>query len=90
MSKISEYKPFDTWLIVKPTEAPKTSESGIHFLEKKPIEGTVISIGDKVPIVENGDRVMFGRGSGTPVTVEGQVYHIMREEDVMMVLYDTP
>lgn len=86
MSKICEYKPFDTWLIVKPFDSPKKSDLGIHLLEKKPIEGIVISIGDQVSDVDKDDHVMFGKGSGTPITVEEETYHIMREEDVMLIL----
>ena len=63
--------------------------------KEKPQEGTVIAVGNgKVtddgtripPDVQTGDRILFGRYSGSDVTVDDSEYVIMREEDVLAIL----
>ena len=63
--------------------------------KEKPQEGEIISVGTgrttddgtHVPLsVKQGDRILFGKYSGSEVTVDGQEYLIMKEEDVLGVL----
>ena len=63
--------------------------------KEKPAEGEVISTGDGArkdsgeiiaPAVKAGDRVLFGKYSGTEVTIEGEEFLIMRESDILGVI----
>jgi chaperonin GroES len=63
--------------------------------KEKPQQGEIISVGTgrttddgkNVPLaVKQGDRILFGKYSGSEVTVDGQEYLIMKEEDVLGVL----
>jgi chaperonin GroES len=63
--------------------------------KEKPQEGTVIAVGTgkisdegkTMPLaVKQGDRILFGKYSGSEVTVNGQEYLIMKEEDVLGIL----
>jgi chaperonin GroES len=79
-------------------EEERTSAGGIVIPDsatEKPIQGEVIAIG-KGKILENGevlpldvkagDKVLFGKYSGTEVKVEGEELLVMREEDIMGVV----
>ena len=63
--------------------------------QEKPIQGEVIAVGHGKPLdngqvrpmdVKVGDRVLFGKYSGSEVKIEGQDLLVMREEDIMAVL----
>lgn len=97
MAKIN-LKPLADRVIVKPSEAEEKTKGGIilpDIAKEKPIEGTVIAIGPgktfddgKVvkPEVKVGDKVLYGKYSGTEVTVEGEEYLIMRESDIFAII----
>ncbi len=53
---------------------------------EKPQEGDVISVGLKVHDIKPGERVLFGKYTGTEVKLDGQDYLIMREDDVLGVI----
>lgn len=91
-------RPLHDRVIIKRLEAETKSAGGIVIPDsatEKPIKGEVIAVG-KGKILENGDirpldlkvgdKVLFGKYSGTEVKVEGDEYLVMREEDVMAVL----
>lgn len=93
MSKIN-LTPLADRVIVKPMEAEEKTKGGIilpDIAKEKPIEGTVVAIGPG-KIAEDGktvkmelkvgDKVLYGKYSGTEVTVEGTEYLIMRESDI--------
>ncbi|HUX61178.1 MAG TPA: co-chaperone GroES [Ignavibacteriaceae bacterium] len=97
MAKIN-LKPLADRVIIKPSEAEETTKGGIILpdtAKEKPIEGTVVAIGPgKVsedgkqvkPEVKVGDKVLYGKYSGTEVTVEGEEYLIMRESDIFAII----
>ncbi len=97
MAKIN-LKPLADRVIVKPAEAEEKTKGGIilpDIAKEKPIEGTVVAIGPgktaedgKVvkPEVKVGDKVLYGKYSGTEVTVEGEEYLIMRESDIFAII----
>ncbi len=97
MAKIN-LKPLADRVIVKPSEAEEKTKGGIILpdtAKEKPIEGTVVAIGPgktaddgKVvkPEVKVGDKVLYGKYSGTEVTVEGEEYLIMRESDIFAII----
>ena len=70
-------------------------ESLFHTAKEKPQEGKVIAVGPgaksedgkTIPMdVKVGDRVLFGKWSGTEVKVDGKEYSIMKESDIMGVV----
>jgi chaperonin GroES len=97
MAKIN-LKPLADRVIIKPSEAEEKTKGGIILpdtAKEKPIEGTVVAIGPgKVsedgkqvkPEVKVGDKVLYGKYSGTEVTVEGEEYLIMRESDIFAII----
>ncbi len=97
MAKIN-LKPLADRVIVKPSEAEEKTKGGIilpDIAKEKPIEGTVIAAGpgrtteDGKTVkmeVKVGDKVLYGKYSGTEVTVEGEEYLIMRESDIFAII----
>ncbi len=87
-------KPLADRVIIKPAEAEEKTSGGIILpdtAKEKPIEGTVVAVGPgktaddgKIikPEVKVGDRVLYGKYSGTEVTIGGEEYLIMRESDI--------
>ena len=85
-------------MIVKRLEEEKTSPGGIVIPDsaaEKPIRGEVVAVGNG-KVLENGqvrmldlkvgEKVLFGKYSGTEVKVDGVEYLVMREDDIMAVL----
>ena len=97
MSKLN-LKPLADRVIVKPAEALEVSKGGIILpdtAKEKPIEGTIVAVGPgKIneegktvkPEVKVGDKVLYGKYSGTEVTVDGEEYLIMRESDIFAIV----
>jgi chaperonin GroES len=91
-------RPLHDRVIVKRLEAENKSAGGIVIPDtagEKPDQGEVIAVGPGkrnedgklVPMdVKVGDRILFGKYSGTTVKVEGTEYLVMREEDIMGVV----
>ena len=91
-------QPLGDRIIVQPLEAAEITKGGIVLpdtAKEKPQEGKVVAVGkgkvtDKgvQPLeVKAGDRVLYGKYSGTEIsTKEGQEYLIMREEDVFAIV----
>jgi len=97
MSKIN-LKPLADRIVVKPAEAEEKTAGGIILpdtVKEKPVEGTVVAAGpgkvadDGKAIkmeVKVGDKVLYGKYSGTEVTINGVEYLIMRESDIFGIL----
>jgi chaperonin GroES len=91
-------RPLHDRVIVKRWEEEKTSPGGIVIPDsaaEKPIKGEVIAVGngkvldsgERIELaVKPGDKVLFGKYSGTEVKVDGEEYLVMREDDIMGVL----
>ena len=91
-------RPLHDRVIVKRLEEERKSAGGILIPDnatEKPDQGEVIAIGTgKVledgknrPLdVKVGDRILFGKYSGTSVKIEGTEYLVMREDDIMGVI----
>jgi len=85
-------------VIVKRLEEEKTTAGGIVIPDsaaEKPIKGEVIAVGNgkilengevRALDVKQGDKVLFGKYSGTEVKVDGDELLVLREEDIMGVL----
>jgi chaperonin GroES len=91
-------RPLHDRVVIRRTEEERTSPGGIVIPDtaaEKPIRGEVIAVG-KGKILENGevraldlkkgDKVLFGKYSGTEVKVDGEDLLVMREDDVMAVI----
>jgi chaperonin GroES len=91
-------RPLHDRVIIKRTEEERTSPGGIVIPDtatEKPIKGKVIAVG-KGRILEDGtvrpldlktgDKVLFGKYSGTEVKVDGQDLLVMKEDDIMAVI----
>lgn len=90
---MASLKPLGDRVVVKPKEAQEQTESGLYIPEtakEKPQQGTVISVGPgrtengtKIDMtVSEGDQVLYGKYAGTEVTLDGDEYLIMRENDI--------
>ena len=95
-----KFRPLHDRVVVKRVEAEGKTTSGIIIpdnAKEKPSEGEVVAVGPGgrdeagklIPIdVRAGDRVLFGKWSGTEVKIDGAEYLIMKESDIMGVLVD--
>lgn len=91
-------KPLGERILVKRVEEEEKSKGGIIIpdtAKEKPQEGKVIATGKGktledgkvVPLeVKEGDRILFGKYSGTEVKIEGEEHLIMREDDVLGII----
>ncbi len=98
MSQVKNFKPLYDRVLVKRLEAEERTAAGIIIpdtAKEKPMEGEVIAVGTgnrdeqgKVtPLaVKVGDRVLFGKWSGSEVKLDGEEYIIMKESDIMGIL----
>src|SRR5881394_2783155 len=96
-----EFRPLHDRVVVKRIEAEEKSAGGIIIpdtAKEKPSLGEVIAVGPGgrdeagklIPIdVKVGDRVLFGKWSGTEVKIDGQDLLIMKESDVMGIVEET-
>ncbi len=94
--------PLHDRIVVRRVEEAETTRGGIIIpdtAKDKPQEGEVIAVGKgkiseegKVrPLdVKEGDRILFGKYSGTEIKIDGEEFLIMREEEVLGVLHGTP
>jgi chaperonin GroES len=96
-----KFRPLHDRIVIKNIEAEAKSAGGIIIpdtAKEKPQEGEVVAVGPGgrddtgklVPIdIKVGDRVLFGKWSGTEVKIDDDEYLIMKEGDVMGVLVET-
>ncbi|MEW6062679.1 MAG: co-chaperone GroES [Bacteroidota bacterium] len=85
-------------IVVKPAEAEEKTKGGLYLpdtAKEKPVWGEVIAAGPgkttddgkKIPMeVKVGDRVLYGKYSGTEINIDGQEVLIMRESDVFAIM----
>jgi chaperonin GroES len=95
-----KFRPLHDRIVIKRIDAEAKSAGGIIIpdtVKEKPQQGEVVAVGPGgrdengklVPIdVKTGDRVLFGKWSGTEVKIDGAEYLIMKESDVMGVLVE--
>ncbi len=86
-------KPLADRVLVQPAAAEEKTASGIIIpdtAKEKPQKGTVIAVGtgkkDEPITVKVGDTVLYGKYSGTEISVEGKDYLMMRESDIFAIL----
>lgn len=93
-----QVKPLADRVVVRPFEELEIKKGGIIIpdtAKEKPMEGEIIEIGPgrtteegkKISLdVKKGDRVLYGKYSGTEVSIDGDEYLIMRESDIFAII----
>ena len=88
-------QPLHDRVVIKRMEEEKVSAGGIVIPDsatEKPIKGQVVAVGEgkpldngslRAPKVKAGDKVLFGKYSGTEVKVNGTEYLVVREDDIL-------
>jgi len=97
-----KFRPLHDRVVVRRLEAEEKTAGGIIIpdtAKEKPMEGEVIAVGpgDRdeagklVPLeVKDGDRILFGKWSGTEVKLDGEELVIMKETDIMGIIEGQP
>ncbi len=95
------FRPLHDRVLVKRVEGEEKSRGGIIIpdtAKEKPMEGEVIAVGSGArdesgklqPLdVKAGDRILFGKWSGTEVRMDGTDYLVMKESDIMGIIEQT-
>ncbi len=85
--------PLHDRVIVKSAPAQEKTAGGIFIpdtAKEKPQRGTVLAAGpgkkDEPMSVKKGDTILYGKYSGTEITLEGEDYLIMRESDILAII----
>ena len=91
-------KPLADRVVIKALEETEQMRGGLYIpdtAKEKPQQGEIIAVGpgrfdekgNRLPMdVKAGDKVLYGKYSGTEVTVDGEQYLILRESDVLAVI----
>jgi chaperonin GroES len=91
-------RPLQDRILVQRIEEEEKTKGGIIIpdtAKEKPAEGKIVAVGNgklaedgkRIKLeVKKGDRILFGKYSGTEVKIEGDEYLIMREEDVLGII----
>ena len=92
------FKPLHDRVLVKRVQSDEKTKGGLIIpdsAKEKPAEGEVVAVGEGArkdsgeliaPSVKAGDRVLFGKWSGTEVKIDGQDVLIMKESDIMGII----
>ena len=93
-------KPLQDRILVKRIEEEERTKGGIIIpdaAKEKPQEGMVVAVGDGKTLesgqkaaltVKPGDKILFGKYSGTEIKVDGEEHLILREDDVLAIVED--
>jgi chaperonin GroES len=91
-------RPLHDRIIVKRVEGEDKTKGGIIIpdtAKEKPLEGVVVAVGKgkilddgkvAAPAVKEGDRILFGKYTGTEVKLEGVEHLIVREDDILAII----
>ena len=96
------FKPLHDRVLVRRVQSEEKTKGGLIIpdsAKEKPAEGEVVSVGEGArkdsgeliaPTVKAGDRILFGKWSGTEVKIDGEDLLIMKESDVMGIIEGKP
>jgi chaperonin GroES len=96
--EVMKMRPLQDRVIIKRVKEEERTKGGLIIpdtAKEKPIEGLVVAVGNgkvledgtvKKLDVKEGDRVLFGKYSGTEVKIDGEEHLIMREDDILGVI----
>jgi len=91
MTKVN-IKPLGDRVVIAPAKAEEKTASGIIIpdtAKEKPQKGTVVAVAvnkENPLTVKVGNQVLYGKYAGTEITIEGEDYLIMKEEDILAVI----
>jgi len=101
MAKKLNYELYDDRVLVKPAAAEEKTAGGIIIpdtAKEKPQKGTVVAVGpgkyaeqtgNLIPLKQKiGDKILYGKYSGSEISVDGEDYLIMRASDILMKVPD--
>lgn len=92
------FKPLHDRVVVRRVQSEEKTKGGLIIpdsAKEKPAEGMVVSVGEGArkdsgeliaPAVKAGDQILFGKWSGTEVTIDGEEMLIMKESDIMGII----
>ena len=92
------FKPLHDRVLVRRVEGDEKTKGGLIIpdtAKEKPAEGEIVAVGEVArkdsgeliaPSVKAGDRVLFGKWSGTEVTIDGKELLIMKESDILGII----
>ncbi len=95
---MASFKPLHDRVLVRRVQGEEKTKGGLILpdtAKEKPAEGEVVATGEGArkdsgeliaPAVKAGDRILFGKWSGTEVTLDGQEYLIMKESDILGII----
>ena len=95
---MKKFRPLQDRLLVKRIENEQTTSGGIIIpdtAKEKPQEGEVVAVGNGKRLddgkvqpmdIKKGDRILFGKYSGSEIKIDGEEHLILREEEVLGVL----
>ena len=95
---MASFKPLHDRVLVRRVQGEEKTKGGLIIpdnAKEKPAEGEVIAVGDGArkdsgeliaPVVKAGDRILFGKWSGTEVTLDRTEYLIMKESDILGII----
>ncbi|MDE2806001.1 MAG: co-chaperone GroES [Gemmatimonadota bacterium] len=98
MSAANKIQPLADRVVVMALEEAEQMRGGLYIpdtAKEKPQEGEIVAVGpgklsdegNRIPMeVASGDRVLYGKYSGTEVTVDGDQYLILRESDILAIV----
>ena len=92
------FKPLQDRVLVRRVKSDEKTKGGLIIpdtAKEKPAEGEVVAVGEGArkdsgeliaPSVKSGDRILFGKWSGTEVTLDGEELLIMKESDILGII----
>ena len=95
---MASFKPLHDRVLVRRVQSEEKTKGGLIIpdtAKEKPAEGEVVATGEGArkdsgeliaPAVKAGDRILFGKWSGTEVSLDGQEYLIMKESDILGII----
>ena len=95
---MASFKPLHDRVLVRRVQSEEKTKGGLIIpdtAKEKPAEGEVVATGEGArkdsgeliaPSVKAGDRILFGKWSGTEVSLDGQEYLIMKESDILGII----
>ena len=91
-------KPLADRVLIQASKEPEKTKGGIVLpdtAKEKPLEGKIVAVGEGkrgddgkiIPMsLKVGDKVLYGKYAGTEITVDGEEYLMMREDDVVAII----
>lgn len=77
-------------VLIKPQKLEEKTASGIYIpdtaKQDKPQFGEVVAVGDNTKVVSSGQKVVFAKYGPTEISIEGEDYLIVKEEDILATL----